>query len=672
MKQINLYLLLLFLLSCTVPADSGSNAAATATTVSQSGGETTTTTIAGDTSSDPITSTSTTLPSSGSTAVTFRNNSAYDVNVYIGINPYYGTAAFTVGKGDAVSRNVIPSESVIGDTFYIEYLIPIGEQIFPYWPMRADVGYKTMLLSETDANELTIDSLTECPTNDSYILLENKTTSDIYVNRKAGDAGFRVNPYGQPEIYNIPRNGSAVYEISEESQTLKPSQVQSLRIVRNVFNEQVLPKPLDNTAPEPGMIYTVTVTNESAVLKSVTPFDIDLQNQIWEIDCDPYIVNCICRSQSVDGGTVLFGSKMADGLFSNVLDRYGKQHSACVIPMSGLRTKAADSRQCFVYDGLENEDGTIVLLADIVYDGDVTDDVYLLCYDPADKAFRWAYPLAECVGDAELLIRWSCQATVIRRSPNVYAVGCASVRDGRMHRFFAEFDCTNADNIHVRSYCSPDSTDVSDNTETMFCSVYYDSVHGEYIAVGYDKFNPDYPIGQTHYGVIYRIYADASDDLTADTVASYDNCLFFGIDGHQDDYYICGEAMLTGKILQGCYLSSSMVAENVAPRTCPSVNTHCWYNQISLFDDKIICCGQSSADFSGTADSVPIVTAFDLDDSIIWENTSFDGWTEADSCFPNGIGSYIIELYDAHSERSAIVSADLMGRNTGPLVGILQ
>jgi hypothetical protein len=172
---------------------------------------------------------------------------------------------------------------------------------------------------------------------------------------------------------------------------------------------------------------------------------------------------------------------------------------------------------------------------------------------------------------------------------------------------------------------------------------------------------------------VYRIYNDVSGDLAAERKAVYDNSLLLGIDGDdKGHYYICGETMLIGKVLQGCYLSSEMIAQNETPIACHSVNDYCWYNQISVFDDKIVCCGQTSADFNGTVDAMPIVAAYDYSGNLLWENTSFTGWTSAYSCFPNGIGSFIAELYNAESGKTSIVSCDLLGQNTGKNVGTIK
>ena len=56
--------------------------------------------------------------------------------------------------------------------------------------------------------------------------------------------------------------------------------------------------------------------------------------------------------------------------------------------------------------------------------------------------------------------------------------------------------------------------------------------------------------------------------------------------------------------------------------------------------------------------------ATEFDGTKIWSNT-FEDYTQVVSCMKNAIGSFLLHLTDENTNRSAIVSTDLLGRNSG-------
>ena len=81
--------------------------------------------------------------------VTFENKSKFDVNIYLGANPYIGAVSCTVpASSPNFSKTFkISQDQSIGDVFYIEYLIKIGQE------KKLMVG-KLLLLRKTELIKL--------------------------------------------------------------------------------------------------------------------------------------------------------------------------------------------------------------------------------------------------------------------------------------------------------------------------------------------------------------------------------------------------------------------------------------------------------------------------------------------------------------------------------------
>ena len=125
---------------------------------------------------------------------------------------------------------------------------------------------------------------------------------------------------------------------------------------------------------------------------------------------------------------------------------------------------------------------------------------------------------------------------------------------------------------------------------------------------------------------------------------------------------MCGEYFDSGKILKGCYLSSSLVQENKEPikYIATSINKpFCYFTQVGCYDNKIIVGGEASDDFTGNG-SIPLIVAFDVNtNTTLFENTAFSKYTTLGAIIPNEINTYTVQL--GSSTEVHYVSADLLG-----------
>ncbi|MBQ3923286.1 MAG: hypothetical protein II707_08320, partial [Spirochaetales bacterium] len=401
-------------------------------------------------------------------AVTFINNSSYAVNVFVNAHRDIGGEVLTnVEAGKSMIVNMYPSQTSSGDAFYFEYILPIGDVEFPYFSYERS---KVSVIAAQSNNNVIIDELTSCETESSYLVLENISSSPMHLLLSSSV----LTPETRQSDW-IECNGVGVFRMGSRNE---PVNIRSTDMLKVSLGTKTLDLQKPKQDYQLGNIYTFAVNNDTPILRTVTPFNIDIQRQIWQVTCEnrQKYSDCIVQSRSIRGGTVIFGEAASDKLYSMVLDQYGAKHSECEIPLAGLAENGKEIVYCYVYDGLENSDGTIVLITKIIYaDENEPNDTILLCYNPSSKSFRWVYDFAECVGNDEVLVRMNCQNTIIRRSDNVYAVGCALIDSdsGRMSPFFAEFDCNDINAITVRSYKSPNISDTS-NDESMFTSVYFD------------------------------------------------------------------------------------------------------------------------------------------------------------------------------------------------------
>lgn len=579
---------------------------------------------------------------------TFINNSSYDVNVFINAHRRLdGSVRATVKAGQKLTTKIEPSQTDSGDAFYFEYIIPIGNIGFPYFSLANSKAY---VISANKRNEITIDELSSCPTKSAYLCVENNSTSSIYL----VNYNTILSPQEQ-ESHFIESSKCGVYVLGENND---PINYQSEKMYIQIGAQTItLPKIIF----ELGNIFTVTITNDNAILKSISPFDIDTQKQIWSFSDNSFNPEypCILRnSYNNDGSNLIMGTSAKDPAYIGykILDKYNSESTLYTFKIQNEEDPLLSSS---VLDFVQTADRSIVMLLENTY-RDKTDNknysVQFISSIDFDKqeVKDWSFEFPD-----EMIFRENSKNKFIYTNNGKIAIAGAVRRNNRkqMHRYFGILDISS-ETPTLSSFVSSEFTDISKKIETMFTSAWYDGT--DFYVCGYDNWDITYS-ELTHKGIIYKF--NPSDLNDNQEVFSYDRTLFFCIDGSDNNWYACGEYADNGKILKGCYISKNMAdggKEPVKYATYSTNRNYCYFTQLCCYQNKIIIAGKASDSFDESVNPLPIIVAFDkASDEILWENTNFTSYNNINAIIPNKIGTYVVQLQsDSHFH---YVSADLLG-----------
>ncbi len=621
--------------------------------------------------------------------VVFKNNSKFAVNIYRNLNPYSGEVFCTIPANKSVSDLiVISSDPSLGDVFYIEYLITIGNTVFPYWTKEASSGWKTGAIKKGETTNIAIDELTKCESKSAYLLIENNSTSNIRVN----NANTPLKPYAAKEALINNKGGCGVYEVSPlklgESSDINLGYLDRVKIKVDVTNEIAL--PVSNSDVVAGNIYTISVNTDdkgvsSASLKAVTPFNIDTQNKIWSLDNSIFSAEYpVAMRPSYDGkATLVIGTASKDSTKIGIgcIDEYGKYSTGTDNFVAF--TDRTDHSVTQVVDFVEQQDGSVVILCNQIFGtgNNLSENYVIVCYDFATKTPKWYKVIPSSVQvSAEndscymLVFRNDSKNKLIQIGENKFI--CVGAYDhyafdyDRLHYMIMYIDGTNTNSEKVvapeaiKTIISKDYSDLTNDIERNLTSAYFDGT--DLFICGYDNWkHTDY--GTTHVGKIWKVSPSDIEagnyDFDNNLVYSCDNCLFFSIDGTGSNYVVCGEYKDTGKVLKGCYVTSGMIKADAA---CTPVlytvqnKQSCWFNQLCQYENKIVLCGKAAASMDGKDSPLPFVVAYDSKGNKLWENLSFTNYTSALNIIPNTIGTYMLQL-EGKNGIIHYVNADLLG-----------
>ena len=645
--------------------------------------------------------------------VTFENKSKFDVNIYLGSNPYIGAVSCTVPASSTnYSKSfIISKDQSIGDVFYIEYLIKIGNAVFPYWTHEASSGWKSQIIKKDGNNKIIIDELTKCESKSAYLLIENNTDSEVRVNK----ADTPLKPLASDEAL-ISKGNCGVYEVSPLS-IYKPADINlgylnGIKIKVDVTNELSL--PVSNTEVVAGNVYTISVNKEngdktgkiSASLKAITPFNIDTQRKIWSLDNSIFTPEyaTVMRPSFDKKSTLVMGTVASEKQKIGIarIDEYGNYSTsddnfiAFNEYKNHLRTE--------IIDFLEQQDNSIVMLCKQIFDDSKTGEGYysgaenyvFACYDFVAKSLKWYKSIAS---NAELPdgsfylfnFRPDTKNKLVQIGDNKFVcVGAYNRYDDYDHLHYMLL-CIDGNDINenkvvnetgFKTIISSDYSDLDAGKERLASSAYFDGT--DLYICGYDnwdapaKNHDGYSDDIIHTGKIWKTNLDALDSgafnfSDENLIYSHDNCLFFSIEGSGEgtvlNFVVCGEYKDTGKLLKGCYVTSSMIASdsscNPVLYTVPEKN-HCWFNQLCQYGNKIVLCGTAASKRDGSENPLPFVVAFDRQGNKLWENLTYSSYTSALNILPNTIGTYTLQLGNDKNgndkdNKIHYVNADLLG-----------
>ena len=602
-------------------------------------------------------------PGASQSKVLIKNNSDFDVNVYT-VSPYYSDSPdFTVKARQTVTKYMKPSQVSVGDLFYFQYLIKIGSASFPYFSFDSQECYKYLLIKENQNAELTIDALKSCKSESAYILLENNTTSGIYM---LNGVNF-VHPYGYAD-FNVPAGaGSAVYQLGQTDTQIT---LDSLKLVKVVSGTREYELPF--TKAEKGKIYTISLnegeapgTSSRLTLKAVTPFNIDTQKRIWSFNNSSLIVSdtvkpVIKSAADMEGGFFLAGTVKNQ---PKQIAVYNVNPYGLVRQGYKLTFNVEKLVQVGVLDFCQGSDDSYVFLLREFFEdekGSCTKH-YLTKYDCSQKKIFWEY----CFEDNGIKVEWPLESgnALNKIDDNKFLV--AGAKNGSE---FLGIINAGSESLELKSYVS---SKVS-SRGSQFTSSYYDGkdiyVTGfegwasDYSSDYFSDYFSDYSNGYSSLNSRGFIYRFSPDDLSEyEVVYEKEGAVLSCIKGEGEDFYACGEFIDSGIIKKGLYITSRQIKNKKEAFLYVTGKAHCGLEKICLYQNKIILSGTSADDMAFSKNSQPFILAFDLKGNKLWENNSYSKYKKALNIIPNTVGSFIIQLEEVDSSNVHYVSGDLLG-----------
>ena len=573
--------------------------------------------------------------------ITLSNKSAFKVKVYI--DSFRNEEVCTLEKGENKELNVKDAETV----YYITYFVDVGMEV-PW--------YDTNSFCVAKANEnASISTPVSMTTKNCYIAIENKSSESVIFKRGSSE----LTSYGSSSSI-LSSSEKGIYEIKNDSF----GNFSSFNIITIKGDNIAFPSQI--TSFEAGNIYTIIIessnSNLHSALKTITPFNLDTQKQIWSFsdntifDTDYPII--LRSAYNKDDGALIMGTLRTNSTEIGLkkIDKYGKESILYTIKNITNTNTDLILQKSKVLDFTECADGSVAILLQNIYGTKTINTI--ICYDfskKSDRGVKYSYDFEKSQDfpyDATAF-RIDSKNKVISTPDGKIAIVGAVLDNGKMKRYFALWNPDRKERINS---VSNDFTNYSQGIKTMFTSVYYDG--SDFYACGYDNCDFQYQ-NRTHKGIIYKFSSDLS---SCEKIYEKDNAIFLSIDGNGNDWYVCGEYCDNGKILKGCYLSSSIARENKDPiKFSTSANKpYCYFSQVCCYENKIVVGGNASDDFTGSVNTIPLIVAFDRsNDSILWENTSFYSYSNLGSIIPNKINTYIVQLTSNNEVHYA--SADLLG-----------
>ena len=555
------------------------------------------------------------------------NQSEYEVEIYSEASRSSCITKIKSNDNYSYSFGETTDEIVL----YLKYIINIGADI-PWYSNDSFIAYA---LSEKD-NSVTIQNPTVTSVSQCYVVLENLSATYKTLTR----GSVELIPFNKTTgVLN--EKETAVYEIKKTNfYNLESFKIQNTRLdsVIGLF--------------ESGNIYHVIIKDEGLYLKSVIPFDINTKKQIWNKSVsffysDDTFKPVIRPAANLGNGSIMCGSlkndRKAIGLLrSNVYgDPPSKIPSAEFDSSNKLETSA-------VLDFAEKDDGSIVLLLQNTYQNETAKQI-LACYNFENKSLKYIYPFTDTMS-----FNLSSRNKIILKDNKVYLAG-SQISSGKMYPWFGILEESNKT---LSSWKSSNYSDFGSGIESMFTSVFYSENENCIYVCGYENCDFNYS-SRIHKGIIYKFNSDLT---STEKIFEKDKALFFSIDGDKNgNYFTCGE-YADNRILKGIIVSNKDVQNKTNGILFTTDNPYCWFNQLCVYDSKIMLCGKSGSNFSATSNSKPFTACYTFSGKLIWVNDNLGNYTDAVTIIPNKINTYNLELYNSGTRSILLKSADLLGK----------
>ncbi len=639
----------------------------------------------------------------GSVPLLFENKSNYDVNVYIKLSPEYTKKSFTISPSNTYNYAFYKSPTDTTIPVFFEYLIKLGNAEFPYWPEEEGVGIKIAKVSDNGGDTITIDPLTHNTTKSAYFLVENNTTSDIYLK----SANTPVMPYGTDDKFIKGNGGCQVYEINFHGAPVLTGYCDNLQFVKDL---EPIAFPLNNSDFNKGYVYTIAINTDDkgkafATVKSLTPFNVDTQKKIWTrttLQSTDLSISAVRPKKDVSKGylAAFSSKKQPNAILMKDIDVYGNTLDTYSAGFLLSNENPYDLKELSMIDFIEAADGSSVILGSAYCEkkDDNSDwyiDNHFLKYDFTTRIFSFQKNISQYIREhVEFEINETKyknpftyfspdrQNTLIEYEDNKYALsGCAYLKikddDDSFNYYYYSLlillDSENSSEPIEKIYVS---NQPSTNLEQVASSIFYNKKDSCFYVTEYYDWDPRYKSSIPYKSRLLKFDSNLENKTV---VLDEENMLFLGITGDSSTgkYYITGENYSTSG-QKGVLISSSNVTAGEKLKSSDyslyfaKGYSYAWFNQVCICGNNIVACGAASS--KPNAEELPIVVAFNSKGELQWQNTDYSGYTSAKSCFATSIGTYLVNLVkteDKEIKACAIVSADLLGKATGN-VAVLQ
>jgi hypothetical protein len=579
------------------------------------------------------------------TYVTIKNKTGGTLEVFEDSTRYTLLGKIAAGEDGKFETSFSGGEQV----FYLSYHVDIGLDV-PFY----DNSSYIVFTSDGDA-EKSVSLPSSMDISSAYLVLENNSSDEsCQIELMRGSANLI--PSGKTSTL-LDFGNSAVYEI-------KKSYFLNYSSFYIDCGDEEYPLPDAVSYFEKDVIYTMSFTGVSLELLAKTPFSTDAKNKIWSrksyyvSSANKFVTHVFRSRYNRQNGSMVAGV-LATNSVENAkiifLDEYGNTVSDAEISVTDSDGKVAQSY--LFYDLIETSAGDFVALIHVFF-SDSASAIYLISWDSTLKTCNWLYQINQNLADYLFCV--NTKGKIEEIDANTFAV-CGSCNNApfieRVYYDSAENTVT-ATNMMIES-AEITGSESDSGAENIFTSMIYDGT--DFILTGYANFDGDYTKSSPHTGFVLKI---SSDLEIYETLYQKEKCLFYGIDLDSDgNYYICGELADNGNALHGCFASSAMMQKGDEPLVFNGSATHTWFTQICVEENRVTFSGETSSDTSGS-DSVALILSVNKSGGEMWKS-EFSDYSTVYSCMENAIGSFFVELYDSVTQKSKIVSTDLLGNDTG-------
>jgi hypothetical protein len=597
----------------------------------------------------------------GKTYLKINNTTEYAVNVYITDPPLYTQVPETiwrVEKESSAQHELQPGETVL----YFEYLIPVGSMIIPFYS-KSTTHVKRPVLEKGKETTQDVPALGSARTDSAFVLIRNISGDTIWLQQSL----YTRNPYGA-SVREILPHSDAIYVFDN---------VNSLSNCTIGDNTR---RDFPNTSLENGKVYTFIYDGKSEPgLFLVEHFDPAMAKNIWNIPFrsgeNRYLtVGFFAPRAEPANGYLILGNMNATSDPQYLYNGYIKSspYFAHITRDGNVTEKiipfANPANQSLITSFVEDA-GKYVFLGQQRHIGDNKPFIMSLGTNFAPGFYYDGFD-SDIDSDNEYMDAWDHVGKVVLMQEGKYGVlfGIKYKNIVRDTPYLAVVTQTSFDRaVHRELWRSPDSEDA------VYKDMIYDKENNRFLVL-VQVWEP----GDVNYLKVYAINADT-------TSGSYEFCHSFDrkyqyikILKAGTGYYLCGSYKnVLGKyegILDKLNLGTGASEWN-EPVRFPSVDNIGNVKIRNIFEDngRFILSGMSNATYADDQydyqNGKPWICAFDIASSKkIWEQCYTDSEYHnyiVFSSYSNGIGSYILELYNRVVKTSILVSTDLMGLPAG-------